>query len=115
MNTLPPTQPGEPTPYRKWIMDSISTVIHILNSIADTLKAILSKMGRQKLNIGGSEIIMLEDVAIGMNKSPRTFRKFRADGKLDYYISADGRTVFVTQEQFEAFISRNFLKVEATK
>ncbi len=115
MDTRPPTQPGEPTPYKKWIMDSITTVIYILNSIAETLKAILSKTARQRLKIDGSEILMIEDIALGMSKSPRTFRKFRAEGKLDYYISNDGRTVFMTQEQFEQYIKRNFQKVEANQ
>lgn len=104
MNTTPPRQPGEPTPYRKWMMDAIGMVINLLSSIAGSLKEIVAKSGRPRLKLHGKEIIMFEDLAFGLNKTTRTLRKLRSEGKMSYYISNDGRTIFLTQDQFEKYI-----------
>ena len=108
MNTRPPDQPKDTTPYHKWMMDTLTIVVYIMNSIADSLKKLVTKSGRQPLKFMGKEIIMLEDVAIGMNKTTRTLRTIRADGKLDYYVSEDGRTIFVTQDQLDEYFSKHF-------
>lgn len=108
MNTTPPKQPGEPTPYRRWIMDAMSMVINLLNSIADSMKELVTKSGRPRLKLHGKEIIMFEDLAFGLNKTTRTLRKLRSEGKISYYISNDGRTIFLTQDQFDKYIETSF-------
>lgn len=113
MNTTPPKQPGEPTPYRKWVMDAIGMVINLLSSIAGSLKEIMTKSGRPRLKLHGKEIIMFEDLAFGLNKSTRTLRKLRSEGKMSYYISNDGRTIFLTQDQFEKYIENTYQCVTA--
>ena len=88
MNTKPPDQPRDTTPLSKWMMDTMTIVVYLLNSIR-----------------------MLEDLAIGLNKTTRTIRKMRAEGKMEYYISNDGRTIFMTQDQFDDYVLQNFVNV----
>ena len=87
MNTSPPPQYPESEPFKKWFRDAEE------------------KSGKAKLKYKGKEIIMLEDLAIGLNKSPRTFRRLRAEKKISYWSSKDGHTVFVTQDQFDDYIT----------
>ncbi len=35
----------------------------------------------------------------------------RAEGKMEYYISNDGRTIFMTQDQFDDYVLQNFVNV----
>lgn len=108
MNTTPPRQPGEPTPYRRWIMDAVCIMINLLNCIAGSMKELVSKSGRPRLSLNGKEIIMFEDLAFGLNKTTRTLRKLRSEGKISYYISNDGRSIFLTQDQFEKYIEKSY-------
>uniref|UniRef100_UPI0025B56E31 hypothetical protein n=1 Tax=uncultured Muribaculum sp. TaxID=1918613 RepID=UPI0025B56E31 len=80
--------------------------------MTESLKEIAEKSGKAKLKYKGKEIIMLEDLAIGLNKSPRTFRRLRAEKKISYWSSKDGHTVFVTQDQFDDYITNNFVPNE---
>lgn len=111
MNTTPPRQPGEPTPYRKWMMDAIGMQICLLNDISNSLKEIVTNSIRPRLRFKGKEIIMFEDLAIGLNKTIRTLRKKRANGEMEYYISEDGRSVFMTQEQFDTYIEQAYNRI----
>jgi len=92
-------------------MDAVGIIVFHLGSMAESFKELVTKSGRPRLHIGGKEIIMVEDLAIGLGKSTRTFRRLRSEKKLSYWISKDGHTVFVTQDQFEDFIYSNFVTV----
>lgn len=111
MNTTLAPQPHEPNATKKWLMDAVGIIVFHLGSMAESFKELVTKSGRPRLHIGGKEIIMVEDLAIGLGKSTRTFRRFRSEKKLSYWISKDGHTVFVTQDQFEDFIYSNFVTV----
>lgn len=111
MNTTPPPQPKDMRPFSKWMMDTASIVVYLLNSIADSLADIVEKSNKPRLSFKGSPIIMMEDIAVGLNKTTRTLRKMRSSGKMEYYISEDGRTVFMTQAQFDDYVLNNFAKV----
>lgn len=108
-NTTPPAKPNEPTPYRKWMMDAIGIVIFILNRMAASLTELVRKTSRTRLSYKGSEIIMLEDLSIGLGISGRTVRRYGNDRRFEYYSSKDGRRSFLTQEQFDRFIEDNFI------
>lgn len=108
-NTTPPQKPNEPTPYRKWMMDALGIVIFILNRMAASLAELVRKTAKTRLLYKGSEIIMLEDLSIGLGISGRTVRRYGSDGKFEYYASKDGRRSFLTQEQFDRFIENNFI------
>ena len=112
MNTSPPPQYPESEPFKKWIMDAVGTMVFLLGSMTESLKEIAEKSGKAKLKYKGKEIIMLEDLAIGLNKSPRTFRRLRAEKKISYWSSKDGHTVFVTQDQFDDYITNTFVPNE---
>ncbi|MBF0731777.1 hypothetical protein [Bacteroides acidifaciens] len=111
MNTKPPDQPRDTTPLSKWMMDTMTIVIYLLNSIANSMIKLVKKSDKPQLSYKGSTIIMLEDLAIGLNKTTRTIRKMRAEGKMEYYISNDGRTIFMTQDQFDNYVLQNFVNV----
>lgn len=111
MNTTPKPQPKDTGPFSKWMMDTASIAIYLLNSIADSLAKLVRNTGRPRLTYKGSAIILMDDLAVGLNKTTRTLRKIRADGKMEYYVSNDGRTVFMTQAQFDDYIIRNFVNV----
>ena len=87
MNTKPPDQPRDTTPLSKWMMDTMTIVVYLLNSIANSMIKLVKKSNKPQLSYKGSTIIMLEDLAIGLNKTTRTIRKMRAEGKMEYYIS----------------------------
>lgn len=111
MNTKPPDQPRDTTPLSKWMMDTMTIVVYLLNSIASSMIKLVKKSDKPQLSYKGSTIIMLEDLAIGLNKTTRTIRKMRAEGKMEYYISNDGRTIFMTQDQFDDYVLQNFVNV----
>lgn len=111
MNTKPPDQPRDTTPLSKWMMDTMTIVVYLLNSIASSMIKLVKKSNKPQLSYKGSTIIMLEDLAIGLNKTTRTIRKMRAEGKMEYYISNDGRTIFMTQDQFDDYVLQNFVNV----
>lgn len=111
MNTKPPDQPRDTTPLSKWMMDTMTIVVYLLNSIASSMIKLVKKSNKPQLSYKGSTIIMLEDLAVGLNKTTRTIRKMRAEGKMEYYISNDGRTIFMTQDQFDDYVLQNFVNV----
>lgn len=111
MNTKPPDQPRDTTPLSKWMMDTMTIVVYLLNSIASSMIKLVKKSNKPQLSYKGSTIIMLEDLAVGLNKTTRTIRKMRAEGKMEYYISNDGRTIFITQDQFDDYVLQNFVNV----
>ncbi len=93
------------------MMDTMTIVVYLLNSIANSMIKLVKKSNKPQLSYKGSTIIMLEDLAIGLNKTTRTIRKMRAEGKMEYYISNDGRTIFMTQDQFDDYVLQNFVNV----
>lgn len=113
MNTTLQQQPYEPNATKKWLMDAVGIMVFHLGSIAESIKELVVKSSRPKLRIKGKEIIMVEDLAIGLGKSTRTFRRLRSEGKLSYWVSKDGHTVFVTQDQFEEYILNNFVTIHS--
>lgn len=113
MNTILQQQPYEPNATKKWLMDAVGIMVFHLGSIAESIKELVIKSSRPKLRIKGKEIIMVEDLAIGLGKSTRTFRRLRSEGKLSYWVSKDGHTVFVTQDQFEEYILNNFVTIHS--
>lgn len=115
MNTSPPPMYPESEPFKKWMMDAIGTMVFLLGSMTESLKEIAEKSGKAKLKYKGKEIIMLEDLAIGLNKSTRTFRRLRAEKKIKFWSSKDGHTVFITQDQFDDYIARNFIPSDETE
>lgn len=111
MNTKPPDQPRDNSPFSKWMMDTMTIVVYLLNSIAGSMIKLVKSSDKPQLSYKGSAIIMFEDLAIGLNKTPRTLRKMRAEGKMEYYVSHDGRMIFMTQDQFDDYVQRNFVNI----
>lgn len=108
MNTNPPPILRDTTPYAKWMTDTMGIIVYLLNSIASSLKKIVTRTGRPRLTYQGHEIIMLEDLAIGLNRTPRTLRNLRSEGKIAFYVSLDGRTIFLTQKELDEYIEKNY-------
>ena len=109
MTKPPPQPPVNAQPYQKWIMDTFGVALFLLSKIANSLAELVSKTNRVRLSYKGKTIIMVQDIAIGLNLSTRTIKRYRSDEKLKYYLSLDGHTVFTTQEQFDEFIEKNFV------
>lgn len=108
--TKPPPQPPiSNQPYQKWMMDTLGIAVFISSRIAQAIADLSVRAKKTTLRYKGKQIIMFDEFAIGMNLSTRTLQRYRAEGKIKYYVSNDGHTTFTTQEQFDDFIERNFV------
>jgi len=63
------------------MMDTMTIVVYLLNSIANSMIKLVKKSDKPQLSYKGSTIIMLEDLAIGLNKTTRTIEKCELKGK----------------------------------
>lgn len=107
-NLSPPSLVGE-SPFRKWLIQCGSIALGLLKNAVEHLSEIARKSSSTRLYFRGQEIIPIELLSQKFGVTIRTFRRYRSTGKLEYYISKDGRTVFVTQSQFDKFIEDNFI------
>lgn len=85
-----------------------SFLFYLLKKIIELLIELVKKTKRPVLKYKGKEIIPIERIAIDLNLSPRTIQRYRAKGAIEYYVSQDGHTIFVTEDQFDAFIESYF-------
>lgn len=107
-NLSPPSLVGE-SPFRKWLIQCGGIAVGLLNKMVEHLAEIARKSSNTRLYFRGQEIIPIEILSQKFGVTTRTLRRYRSDGKLEYYISKDGRTVFVTQTQFDKYIEDNFI------
>ncbi len=113
-NSTPPPKPliGN-SPFQKWMMDAIGIIIHLLSRIAKSMAIKAGDGKRVKLRYRGHEIIMFDAITQGLNISNRTAQRYRQSGKMKFYVSKDGRTVFTTAELFDEYIDENFVRSDS--
>lgn len=114
--TKPPPQPTlNNQPFQKWMMEATGIIIFLLSKIAESLSDIATGSKKAKLRYRGQMIIMFDEILAGMNLSKRTGLRMRSSNKLEHYISRDGNLTFCTQEQFDDYIDRCFVRSNNTE
>lgn len=107
-NLYPPDYNGE-TPFKRWLAISGKIALGLLSRITEQLCEISTGELRPRLLYRGEEVIPIEVFSRSFGISIRTLRRYRGSGKLEYFISKDGRQIFLLQSQFEKFIETNFV------
>lgn len=107
-NLSPPDYTGE-TPFKRWLALAGKSALGLLHKITELLYEISTGSPRTRLYYRGEEVIPIEVLARTFGISIRTLRRYRSSGKLEYYISKDGRQIFLLKSQFERFIDANFV------
>lgn len=113
-DTTPPPKPtiGN-SPFQKWMMDAVGIIILLLTRIVKSLAVKPDVAKRTRLCYRGREIIMFDAITQGLNISNRTAQRYRQSGKMKFYVSKDGRTVFTTTELFDEYIDENFVRSDS--
>ncbi len=92
------------------MMDTMTIVVYLLNSIANSMIKLVKKSDKPQLSYKGSTIIMLEDLAIVLTKRPEQSEKCEPRGKWNT-ISAMMTHHIHDQDQFDDYVLQNFVNV----
>lgn len=83
-------------------------IIFFLRRIVELLTELVLKKKEKPLLYRGREVIPIDKVCRGINISERTMRRYRKEEKIKYYVSIDGRFMFLLPEQVDDFFDENF-------
>lgn len=64
---------------------------------------------RPRLYYRNQPIILIEDLATGLNVNEKTIRRYRDSNRLEVFESMEGNIKFVLQSSLDAFIDSNFI------
>lgn len=97
------------------VSKAVPAVLGTLNRMAGLLAELVAKKSKPRLFYRGKEIILFDDLTTVLKIHPRTSQRYRSSGLIEYYVSRDGHTIFMTSEQLDRYFDTNFVLSTSTE